>query len=84
MKEVTDDFMLFHKELNDKVKEEGREKRALSKGVCTSVASVIFSGLTPMALEGSLCTEKAFLWMSCSASILSRAPLGFYGRIQGS
>lgn len=59
MKETTDAFTLLHKEMNDKVKEEERMKRALSKGVRTSVAGIILNGLTPMALAESLCTEKA-------------------------
>lgn len=65
-----------------KVKEERREKRALSKGVCTSVANVSLNILTPMALDWSLCTEEAFLWMSCSANILFHASLEFYGRVR--
>lgn len=63
MKEIIHAFTLFHKELNDKVKEEGRDKRALSKGVCTSIAGVILHGLTPLALEGSLSKEEEFLWL---------------------
>lgn len=47
MKEITDAFTLFHEELNDKVKEEGREKIALSKGVCTSMADVVYVGSQP-------------------------------------
>lgn len=59
MKETTDAFTLLHKELNDKVKEKERKKRALSKAVCISVARVILYRLIPMAVKESLCTEKA-------------------------
>lgn len=79
MKEITDAFTLFHKEINDKVKEEGREKRALSKGVCTSMADVVLYGLTAMALEGFLCTENAL--GEYFSYLLSYASLGFYYRV---
>jgi len=59
MKETTDTFTLLHKELNDKVKEEERKRRALSREVCTSVSRIILNGLTAMALVESLCTKKA-------------------------
>lgn len=50
--------------------------------MCTSVAEVILYGLTPVALEGSLCTKRTFLWVNSSAEILSYAFLGFYYRVR--